>query len=82
MTNIETLIDQAKDLSELEMTGFIEELREHCRKNKMDHLFDDPEVDVDGLEDENDHLKKEVKELKGNMDRIRRHARAIDDLSV
>lgn len=80
MTNIETLIDQARSLSELEMAAFVEELKDHCGINGMIHLFLDP--DLDELEDENEHLRKEIEELKGNMDRIRRHARQIDDLSI
>lgn len=80
MTNIETLIGQVKELSELEMTELTEQLREHCRVNDMSHLFDDPEGEIEELEDEVRELKEKVKHLKKKLSEI--DALALEILNI
>lgn len=72
------LIDRIKSLSELELTTLIEELRDHFRKNKLNHVFDDV-TDCSHLQDEINELEEKVESLEEKLEESNSDAQHWED---
>lgn len=69
------IMDKIKSMSELELSGLIDEIRTHCDKNKMSHLFHDDQVQ--DLEHELENAEEELNSMEREKDNL---VDRIDDI--
>lgn len=81
------ILDQVKQLSEIEMQAFIEELQDHLYKNKMGHLFPDNADRIEELEEELAELQEDYNVIEDKYKSAKENTRksiidSIKDLNL
>lgn len=77
------IMDKIKSMSELELSGLIDEIRTHCDKNRMSHLFDDDQVqdlenELENMEADLDAMIREKDQLIERIDLIQDAVKEFD----
>lgn len=70
VTNTDEIMLRVEKLSELELSELIESIKEHCYKNKMNHLVEDDndqqiesmELEIEDLNTKIHYLEKQLEE--------------------
>lgn len=74
----EKLLDRIKALTELELTTLIQELKDHFRKNHLNHVFDDI-TDNSYLQDQVYELEEKVDSLEEKLEEATSDAQHWED---
>src|SRR5687767_12379622 len=80
------LMESVESLSELEFASLIEEIFDHVKKNKWDHIVEScceaKDINMDGMLDKIADAEEEANVLEGELRRSEREAERLNDKIV